>query len=87
MIADEFDIPLVVDAACAVGAEYDRRPFGGIDDLSVLSFHGNKTITCGGGGAVVGCKQDMPDHVRHLTTTARVWTDYDFRMPVGFSIN
>ena len=72
-IADDFDIPLVVDAACAIGAKYEGADFGPMADLSVLSFNGNKTVTCGGGGAVVG-----------LTTTARVWPDYDFDM-VGFN--
>ncbi|WP_242948189.1 aminotransferase class I/II-fold pyridoxal phosphate-dependent enzyme [Butyrivibrio sp. INlla21] len=83
-IADEYQIPLVVDAACAIGATFGERKFGALADLSVLSFNGNKTITCGGGGAVVGCDQKLLDHVRHLTTTARVWPDYDFD-EVGFN--
>lgn len=77
-IADEYRIPLIVDAACAIGATFSDKPFGDLADLSVLSFNGNKTITCGGGGAVVGNNEKLLDHVRHLTTTARVWPDYDF---------
>ena len=77
-IADEYGLKLVVDAACALGATYNGRPFGDLADLSVLSFNGNKTITCGGGGAVVGSDEELLQHVRHLTTTARVWPDYDF---------
>lgn len=83
-IADKYAIPLVVDAACAIGAKLEGKDFGPAADLSVLSFNGNKTISCGGGGAIVGCNKELLYHVRHLTTTARVWPDYDFD-EVGFN--
>ncbi len=83
-ISDEYNVPLIVDAACAIGATYEGQKFGSLADLSVISFNGNKTITCGGGGAVVGNDEELLNHVRHLTTTARVWPDYDFD-EVGFN--
>lgn len=83
-IADEYQLPLVADAACAIGATYSGESFGKLADASVISFNGNKTITCGGGGIVVGNDEKLMDHIRHLTTTARVGTEYVFDM-VGFN--
>ncbi|MCR5688369.1 MAG: aminotransferase class I/II-fold pyridoxal phosphate-dependent enzyme [Lachnospiraceae bacterium] len=77
-IADEYTLPLIVDAACAAGATYKGGNIGPLADVSILSFNGNKTITCGGGGAAVGNDEKLLGHIRHLTTTARVWPDYDF---------
>lgn len=83
-IADQYHLSLVVDAACAVGAEYKKEPIGELADVSVISFNGNKTITCGGGGMVVGNNEELMGRIRHLTTTARVWPDYNFDM-IGFN--
>lgn len=83
-IADDYDIPLVADAACAVGAKYKNSAFGSLADVSVLSFNGNKTITCGGGGMAVGNDERLLSHIRHLTTTSRVGVEYDFDM-IGFN--
>ena len=89
-LAGQYGLPLIADAACAIGANYwdeaanESKRLGRLADLSVFSFNGNKTITCGGGGAVVGANERQLAHVKHLTTTARVWPDYDFD-EVGFN--
>lgn len=83
-IADMYGIPLIADAACAVGATLDGKNLGDLADLSILSFNGNKTITCGGGGMIVGNDKMLMEKVRHLTTTARINAEYDFDM-VGFN--
>ena len=83
-IADQYKLPLIADAACAVGADYKGKRLGDLADLSVFSFNGNKTITCGGGGMVFGSNEELVSKVRHLTTTARVNAEYEFDMP-GFN--
>lgn len=76
-VARTYRLPIVADAAAALGAEYKDRPIGKIGaDLSVISFNGNKTVTAGGGGALVGANGATLDLVRHLSTTARVGADY-----------
>ncbi|MEO5346083.1 MAG: aminotransferase class I/II-fold pyridoxal phosphate-dependent enzyme [Magnetococcus sp. YQC-9] len=78
-------LPVIADAAAALGARYRDRPVGALGaDLSVFSFNGNKTVTCGGGGAIVGADPEVLALVRHLTTTARVGADYEHDR-VGFN--
>src|SRR5690606_2367461 len=52
-ISRRYDIPLIEDAAEALGSKYKGRPCGTISDFGVLSFNGNKIITTSGGGALV----------------------------------
>ena len=89
-IAEEFELPLIEDAAGALGSELEGRRVGSFGDLGVLSFNGNKLITTGGGGAIVTNSQDLADAARHLSTTAKKshgWSfvhdqiGYNFRMP------
>lgn len=78
-LAREFNLRVVVDGAAAVGARAkgDRLLCETGVDAVCHSFNGNKTITCGGGGAVVSADKDMITRIRHMTTTGRVGRDYD----------
>ena len=83
-LARQYQLPVVADAACAIGARYKDRPIGSTGaDLSVFSFNGNKTVTSGGGGMVCGEDEALVKKVHHLSTTAKAGADYDFD-EVGF---
>lgn len=84
-VARRFGLPVVADAAAALGATLRGRPVGASGaDLSVFSFNGNKTATAGGGGAVAGTDAGLVGLVRHLSTTARVGDGYDHDR-IGFN--
>lgn len=84
-IADAAGLTIVSDAAAAIGARIDGVPIAEHGAaLAVFSFNGNKTITTGGGGALVGRDADLLARVRHLTTTARRGPSYDHD-EVGFN--
>jgi len=77
-ISEEFGIPLIEDAAEALGSYYKGRHVGNHGHMSALSFNANKVITTGGGGAIL-CNDDaLAARVRHVTTTARIPHPYEF---------
>lgn len=65
-----FDIPIIEDAAEAIGATHLGRPAGSFGRLAAFSFNGNKLVTTGGGGALVG-EASLVEHARHLSSQAR----------------
>jgi perosamine synthetase len=85
-----YDLVLIEDAAEALGSLYKGKHVGGIGRLAALSFNGNKTITTGGGGAILAADPELARRAKHLTTTARLeagWgfdhdaVGYNYRMP------
>lgn len=70
-IANKYDIPVVEDAAEALGSEYNGRKCGTIGEYGVLSFNGNKMITTSGGGALVCPSKESANRVMFYATQAR----------------
>lgn len=62
---------LIEDAAESLGSTRAGKQTGTFGTLGVYSFNGNKTITCGGGGAIVTNDKNLAAHAKHLTTTAK----------------
>ena len=52
-ICEEYQLVVVEDAAESLGSRYKDQHTGTFGQMGVFSFNGNKTITCGGGGAIV----------------------------------
>jgi aminotransferase in exopolysaccharide biosynthesis len=89
-VAKDFNITMVEDAAESLGSYYRGRHTGTFGLFGTLSFNGNKTITTGGGGAILTNDPELARKARHLTTTAKVphrWefvhdeVGYNYRMP------
>lgn len=70
-IAKEFDIPVIEDAAEALGSSYKGKACGTFGRFGVLSFNGNKIITTSGGGALVCHSEQDKEKAVFLSTQAR----------------
>jgi perosamine synthetase len=89
-ISKDFNITLVEDAAESLGSYYFGQHTGTFGVLGTLSFNGNKTVTTGGGGAILTNDDGLARHAKHITTTAKIphaWEyvhdeiGYNYRMP------
>ncbi|HEX8514847.1 MAG TPA: LegC family aminotransferase [Bacteroidia bacterium] len=89
-VCEEFNISLVEDAAESIGSYYNNQHTGTFGTVGTFSFNGNKTITCGGGGAIITNDEALARKAKYLTTQAKVphrWNfvhdaiGYNYRMP------
>lgn len=77
-VADRFGLAIVEDAAEALGSFSHGTHTGLVGELGVFSFNGNKTITTGGGGAIVTNNEKLADRAKHLSTTAKMPHRFEF---------
>ena len=89
-ISKKYHLYLIEDAAEALGSKYKKKHLGTFGDIGILSFNGNKIITCGGGGAIITNSKLISKKALHLISNSKLnhkWKyDYDqlgfnYRMP------
>ena len=85
-VCQEFNLNMVEDAAEAIGSYYKGQHVGTFGLFGTLSFNGNKTITTGGGGAILTNNENLAKKAKHLTTTAKISHKWEFRHDdIGFN--
>ena len=77
-VCEKWDLPLVEDAAEALGSWVDGTHCGLIGDVGCISFNGNKIITTGGGGTIITNSKSHADFCRHISTTAKKPHPWEF---------
>ena len=84
-IANKYEIPIVEDAAEALGSVYKGKKCGTFGGMSILCFNGNKIITTSGGGALVCRKQAQKERAIFLSTQARDEAPYYQHSEIGYN--
>ena len=89
-VCEKYYLVLIEDAAESIGSFYKGRHTGNFGRIAAMSFNGNKTITTGGGGAVLTNDEELGKIAKHITTQAKIphrWAythdriGYNYRMP------
>ncbi len=84
-IAEKYAIPIVEDAAEALGSTYCDKKCGTIGRYGVLSFNGNKVITTSGGGALICPNNESDKRAKFLSTQAREDRPYYYHTTIGYN--
>ena len=85
-VAREFHLTVIEDAAESLGSYVAGRHTGTFGTIGTLSFNGNKTVTTGGGGALITDDSGLAKLAKHLTTTAKMPHRWEyFHDQIGFN--
>lgn len=84
-IANKYSIPILEDAAEAIGSEYKYKKCGTFGSLGVFSFNGNKVITTSGGGALICADEETARKAIFYATQSRENKPYYWHEEIGFN--
>ena len=84
-ICNDYNLPVLEDAAEALGTKYKGRYAGTLGDIGCFSFNGNKIMSTGGGGMIVSHNSEHLKRAKHLTTTAKRDALTYFHDEVGYN--
>ncbi|MDC0059768.1 aminotransferase class I/II-fold pyridoxal phosphate-dependent enzyme, partial [Pelagibacteraceae bacterium] len=77
-LAKKYNLAVIEDSAEAIGSYYRGKHAGTFGNIGILSFNGNKTITCGSGGAILTNDLKLSKRARHLISTAKKAHPYNY---------
>jgi len=78
-ICGKYHLILIEDAAESIGSFYKGKHTGNFGLVTAVSFNGNKTITTGGGGAILTNDEELATRAKYLTTQAKIPHKWEFR--------
>ncbi|MCK4881323.1 MAG: aminotransferase class I/II-fold pyridoxal phosphate-dependent enzyme [Bacteroidales bacterium] len=84
-IAGKYDIPVVEDAAEALGSRFLEKPAGSFGRIAVLSFNGNKILSTSGGGMLLSDEREITERARFLATQARDRASWYQHSQIGYN--
>lgn len=84
-LAQKYAIPIIEDAAEALGSFYDNKPCGSLGEFSILSFNANKIITTSGGGAILSNNSNLIKLAKSLSSHAKENKSYYHHKRLGYN--
>lgn len=85
-LSKKYELPLIEDASEAIGSYWKHQHSGTLGVMGVFSFNGNKTITAGGGGAIITNDENLANEIKHLSTTAKIPHKWEYQHDaIGFN--
>lgn len=84
-VARKYEIPVIEDAAEALGSSYKGKKMGSFGDIGIFSFNGNKIITTSGGGALVSNNKEYVEKAKFLATQARDQAAHYEHTQIGYN--